>query len=80
MKVFVETKITPIMTVYDSSAPATQGGIGKAIRSALSPVVAVTDDDGNVLYQSGDFYPSLFPYVAIGVALLLILVIGRLTR
>jgi hypothetical protein len=63
MRVVVETKLTPAMTIYDSTVQATgKGGVMKF----LDPVVAVTDDNGNVLYQSGEFYESLFPYVAAG--------------
>lgn len=61
MKVIFQTKITPEMTVYDSSAPS---GIGKTIMNLLDPVFAVQDDSGNTIYQSGEFYESYFPYIA----------------
>ncbi len=58
MKVLVQTSLTPVLTVYDSSAPSS-GGID--FKKILKPVVQVADDNGNVIYSNGDFYtPWLF--------------------
>ncbi len=79
MKVLVQTKITPRLTVYDSKAP--KSPTGNAIKDAalrfFDPVIAVTDDRGNVLYQTGDFYESRFPLIAGGIALVGLLFILR---
>ncbi len=78
MKVLVQTKLTPAITIYDSSARDDPNGsaIKKAATKFLDPVVAVTDDRGNVLYKSGDFYQSYFPVIAgavlIGVAYIIL--------
>lgn len=81
MRVVFETKLTPAVTIYDSSAQGEAGGsFGKTAMSFLDPVVAVTDDDGTVLYQSGDFYESWFPYVAAGLGLVALYVIVRMVR
>lgn len=64
MKVVLQTRFTPILTVYDSDAPPST--ISKKIAlQVLKPVVAVTDGNDNVYYKTGDFYPSAFRYVAI---------------
>jgi hypothetical protein len=82
MKVLIQTKLplthSPVMTVYDSDGPKSEGGAGKAIYNYLNPIVAVTADDGTVLYKSGDFKPV--NYLAFGAVLLAAyLIIRRLT-
>jgi hypothetical protein len=53
------------MTVYDSeSAKDPKGGAGKAIYRFMDPVVAVTADDGTVLYKSGEFKPTNYLAIA----------------
>ena len=77
MKVLIQTTVTPVMTAYDSEspkAPKGQSGMGKALYKFLQPVVAVTDNEGNVLYRSGEFQP---PYIFYGLLILAGLLIVR---
>ena len=79
MKVTVQTRLSPPVTVYDGSEESS--GAGKAIKDFLSPVITVTDDQGNMIYQMGESYESSwFPLIGIGVAgfLVAILIIRRL--
>ena len=79
MKILTQTKLTPVMTIYDSTAPDT--GAGSVVKDFLQPVISVQTDDGNVIYATGDFYESYFPIVA-GVvgAVILGLIIRRAIR
>ncbi len=70
MKVLVQTSFTPVLTLYDSSAPSS-GGLN--VKKLLNPVVQVADDNGNVIYSSGDFYtPWLFYGVVFVVGALIV--------
>lgn len=67
MKVFLQTRLTPPVMIYDTEAPE---GYGKAVLKLLKPVVAVTDGRGNVYYKTGEFYPSVWPYIKYGAMIL----------
>lgn len=73
MKVLVQTRLTPILTIYDTEAQSAGGGSlsYNAVRTVLKPVIAVTTDDGSVLYKTENFYPSYYsylPYIGIAIA------------
>ena len=70
MKVYLETRLTPEITVYDTeNKPA---GSGIDWKKLFSPAVTITDDMGNVLFNYGTRSDNLFPLVAIGCVLALI--------
>ena len=73
MKVYLQTRLTPMMAVYDSEAEPSE--IGTAIRGFLSPYIVLTDNEGYILYDYGEKTESLFPLLIIGGSILTALVI-----
>ena len=75
MKVLVQTRISPIMTVYDSQQPEPSNpGKSSALRTLrrfLKPVIQLQDDSGSPILATGDFYPSLFPLLVLFAVILI---------
>jgi len=74
MKVMIQTIFTPPLNVYDTNSPnqePSDGGIGRLLLKFLNPVVAVTDDNGNALYQTNSFYTPIGMYGLMGAGLLI---------
>ena len=78
MKVVLQTRITPIITVYDSqqpdTAPSDSTFSSRSLLRLLRPVVQLQDDQDRTLLKTGDFYPSLFPLIV----LLAVVMVGYL--
>ena len=78
MKVVMQTRITPVMTVYDSETPESgPSGNSSSVQSLLDllkPVIQLQDDQGQPILKTGEFYPSLFPLIV----LFAVLVVGYL--
>lgn len=67
MKVVFQTRLTPIMTVYDSeqpdSAPSDSSPTLRLLLRFLKPVIQLQDDQGNPILKTGEFYQSLFSLI-----------------
>jgi hypothetical protein len=73
MKIYAQTAFTPKMLVYDSTLPDTAGGMGKAVKAIVRPVIQVTDDSGTPMYKTGEFYTPWVMYGSIALITLLML-------
>jgi len=73
MKIYAQTAFSPVMNVYDSKAPKTDSNLGPVLKALVRPVVKVTDDDGTVIYKTGEFYTPWLMYASIAFVSLLVI-------
>lgn len=66
MKVQMQTSVTPVINIYDSTVKDTDSAIMKKLKSVLRPVVHVTDDSGIALFKTGEFYTPWLMYLGLG--------------
>lgn len=79
MKIYLQTTLSPIITVYDSAVPAMESKTDwkGLVKRFLRPVVVATQDNGRVIYQTGAFYRPVWPWLLIGAAVLIWLIVKR---
>ena len=71
-KMYVKTRLTPKIKVYDSldNSPS---AMGDTVKSLLQPEVWITDANDNTLYKYGATdTENIFPYLVLGVVAIII--------
>ena len=71
MKVQIQTSVTPVVNLYDSTAKDTDSEFTKKLKKFLNPIVKVTDDSGVEIFKTGEFYTPWLMYIGLGIVGLL---------